>query len=94
MLASLPLCLVGWCWSVGWGISLLNIASDNKIFVFFNVSNNNKIFLLNIANNKKISLVNIASDNKISLLNIANDNKIQYDLTLVHANMSNSAEWV
>ena len=53
MLASLPLCLVGWCWSVGWGISLLNIASDNKIF------------LLNIANNNKISLLNIASDNKI-----------------------------
>ena len=31
MLASLPLCLVGWCWSVGWGISLLNIASNNQI---------------------------------------------------------------
>ena len=28
MLLSLPLCLVGWCWSVGWGISLLNIASE------------------------------------------------------------------
>ena len=32
MLASLPLCLVGWCWSVGWGISLLNIAS---IWIWF-----------------------------------------------------------
>ena len=31
MLASLPLCLVGWCWSVGWGISLLNIASNKQI---------------------------------------------------------------
>ena len=24
---TIPLCLVGWCWSVGWGITLLNIAS-------------------------------------------------------------------
>ena len=24
---TVPLCLVGWCWSVGWGISLVNIAS-------------------------------------------------------------------
>ena len=31
MLASIPLCLVGWCWSVGWGISLLNIASNQAM---------------------------------------------------------------
>ena len=27
-MVTVPLCLVGWCWSVGWGISLVNIASE------------------------------------------------------------------
>ena len=26
-IVTVPLCLVGWCWSVGWGISMVNIAS-------------------------------------------------------------------
>ena len=30
-IVTVPLCLVGWCWSVGWGISMVNIASKQQI---------------------------------------------------------------
>ena len=28
-LVSVPLCLVGWCWSIGWGVTILNISSQS-----------------------------------------------------------------
>ena len=28
-LVSVPLWLVGWCWSIGWGVTIINIASEH-----------------------------------------------------------------
>ena len=30
-LVSVPLCLVGWCWSIGWGVTIINIASQQTL---------------------------------------------------------------
>ena len=34
---TVPLCLVGWCWSIGWGISMVNIANRQLKYEAINI---------------------------------------------------------
>merc|ERR1719245_2510150 len=45
--ATIILCLVGWCWSIGWGITLISVSS--KFQCFLGLHKNHQILMVNLA---------------------------------------------